>query len=121
MFPASHDAVICIRATDSNGVYQPFNLPKDIDEGEVFGTLGVDVPAASLGDFPVPKSGTSVASAIAAGIAATLVHCGSAVSLDIRQKHRSQSGMKEMFRNISFITWQGNTHYTFTQGGMKIK
>ena len=83
MFPASHDAVICIRATDSNGVYQLFNPPKDIDEREVFGTLGVDVPAASLGDFPVLRSGTSVATAIAAGIAATLVHCGSAASLDI--------------------------------------
>ncbi|KAJ5979050.1 hypothetical protein N7501_002392 [Penicillium viridicatum] len=70
MFPARHDSVISIRGTDANGDFEDFNPPKSQDEVAVFGTLGLDVPSAwANSDHDEYKSGTSTATAIAAGIA----------------------------------------------------
>lgn len=75
MFPAKHEFVIPIRGTNSQGVFQDFNPPPDRDGPAVYGTLGKDVPSAWLStyDGEIQKSGTSVATPIAAGIAAMIL------------------------------------------------
>jgi hypothetical protein len=78
MFPAHESHVLSIRGTDEFGWPQHFNPPKDYNARKCFMTLGVDVPGASLSTSEhegadVCKSGTSVATPIAAGIAATML------------------------------------------------
>ena len=74
MFPARHECVISVRATNSNGAFQDFNPPRSSRE-MVLGTLGLDVPSSGLshetGD--VYRKGTSVATAVAAGMAGMLL------------------------------------------------
>lgn len=76
LFPANHQTVFSIRGTNTKGKHEDFNpaLPKR--GGQVFGTLGVKVPASSRGKLEpqyIHMNGTSVATAIAAGIAAIVV------------------------------------------------
>ena len=75
MFPAQHSEVISIRATDHQGIFQDFNPPLDFQTAPAFGTLGKDVPGAWLNtdDGEVCKTGTSIATSIAAGTAATIL------------------------------------------------
>lgn len=75
MFPARHDQVFSIRATDYHGAFQKFNPAADALETHIFGTLGKEVPGVWLSthDQEVYKTGTSIATPIAAGIAATIL------------------------------------------------
>jgi hypothetical protein len=78
MFPARHRSVFSIRATDHHGSFLTLNPPPDLSGPDVLGTLGCDVPAAALRNEGVSsgeicKTGTSVATPIAAGIAATVL------------------------------------------------
>ncbi|KAL7789840.1 hypothetical protein V8C37DRAFT_385885 [Trichoderma ceciliae] len=75
MFPASHDSVISIRETNSNGLFSDTNPPVDLNGPISFGTLGRDVPSAWLHKISgeLNKSGSSVATAVAAGIAAVVL------------------------------------------------
>jgi hypothetical protein len=112
MFPARHDAVISIRCTNSNGDFEAFNAPKNQDEETVFGTLGMDVPSSWLSDHHETeeyKSGTSVATAVAAGLAGVLLGYADArskesTSYDVRRKLRTRQGMQRMFRALAFPT-----------------
>lgn len=76
MFPASHDSVISIRETNGNGAFSDTNPPVDPFGPAVFGTLGSQVRSAWLRnvDGELPKSGSSVATAIAASIAAMVLN-----------------------------------------------
>lgn len=78
MFPAYNKNVLSIRGTDDHGTAQGFNPPPDYDAETCFMTLGLNVPGASLvksdhQGADVCKSGTSVATPIAAGLAAMLL------------------------------------------------
>jgi hypothetical protein len=74
MFPARHQSVCSVRATDHHGKFSPFNPPPSLFEANVIGTLGEQVTGAGLcGSRDVIRTGTSVATPIAAGIAATLL------------------------------------------------
>jgi hypothetical protein len=74
MFPATHDAVISMRETNSLGAFSDTNPPIDPDGPAVFGTLGKDVPSAwPRSDGEVPKSGSSVATAVGSGIAGMIL------------------------------------------------
>lgn len=75
LFPARLDTVIPIRATDHNGTPQWFNPPTDLLRRLNFMTLGTEVASAWLSSHPGDKcqTGTSVATPIAAGIAATIL------------------------------------------------
>ncbi|KAI9869217.1 MAG: hypothetical protein M1813_000005 [Trichoglossum hirsutum] len=78
MFPARHPSVFSIRATDHQGTFLTLNPPPDFSGVDVLGTLGGDVPAAALScqridSGEVCKTGTSAATPIAAGIAATVL------------------------------------------------
>ncbi|KAH7077363.1 peptidase S8/S53 domain-containing protein [Paraphoma chrysanthemicola] len=74
LFPAHQPQVFSIRATNSLGAHQDFN-PNLSSGATVYGTLGLDVPAAQPGKTKVKIgcTGTSAATAVAAGIAAHVV------------------------------------------------
>ncbi|KAF6813980.1 putative subtilisin [Colletotrichum musicola] len=75
MFPANLDSVISIRETNTLGAFSDTNPPVDPDGPAVLGTLGRDVPSAwlSSAEGEVAKSGSSVATAVSAGIAAMIM------------------------------------------------
>ena len=105
MFPARHECVISIRATNSNGAFQDFNPPRN---GAVVGTLGLDVPSSGMsheiGD--VYRKGTSVSTAVAAGIAGMLLgyvesNAGRSTYGDVRKRVQTREGMLALFESIS--------------------
>lgn len=114
MFPANHDSVIPIRGTNSKGAFKDFNPPRDPDEAVVYGTLGEDVPSTWLHDYSdeVRKSGTSVATPIAAGIAAMLLgYVNGRSDQDgyqlLQTKLRTRRGMLAMFREMAIPMGNG--------------
>jgi len=115
MFPANHPHVISIRGTDDKGWLQRFNPPKGFTGLNCFMTLGQDVPGAGLsrdGGIEVFKSGTSVSTPIAAGIAGILLSYARLFGDDLKEflgdRDRAYgpvistvSGMRRMFIKMS--------------------
>ncbi|KAK8092843.1 hypothetical protein PG999_014430 [Apiospora kogelbergensis] len=120
MFPARDDAVISIRQTNAHGSFLDTNPPVDPYGPAAFGTLGSSVPSAWLSnvDGEVAKSGSSVATAIAAGIAAMMLDCA---ELGFAQPERklppearrlwTRQGMLSLFAKMSVCT--GNERCRF--------
>lgn len=76
LFPAKHGAVFSIRGTNTKGAHEDFNPSLPELGGNVFGTLGLEVPASNRGKVAPQennRTGTSVATAIVAGIAAIVL------------------------------------------------
>jgi subtilisin family serine protease len=71
-WPASHDRVICVHAADGLGNKHPRNVTQEQPWKE-FATLGCDVEAFVGPGQQAIKSGTSVASPVAAGLAALIL------------------------------------------------
>ncbi|KAK4444753.1 hypothetical protein QBC34DRAFT_334442 [Podospora aff. communis PSN243] len=114
MFPASHPQVISIRGTDDKGWLQRYNPPPGYDSSNCFMTLGQDVPGAGLsrgGGGEVVKSGTSVSTPIAAGIAGMLLSYARLFEQDLkefegrcgtrRERLATMQGMRGLFRKLS--------------------
>ncbi|EQB47942.1 hypothetical protein CGLO_12881 [Colletotrichum gloeosporioides Cg-14] len=109
MFPANLDDVFSVRETDALGAFSDTNPPVDPDAPVVFGTLGRQVPSAWLSnvDGEVAKSGSSVATAVAAGIGALLMtitdigvanHC---LTVADSSKMRTKRGMYQVLKRMS--------------------
>lgn len=117
MFPARHDSVISIRGTNANGDFEDFNPPKSQDEVAVFGTLGLDVPSAwANSDYDEYKSGTSIATAIAAGIAGCLLgyissHPPEKPFYNVKYRAWTRRGMLAVFRVLSSNTLKAGYLY----------
>jgi hypothetical protein len=107
LFPAKHEQVFSIRATNTLGTHQAFN-PAIPDTGEtLYGTLGTRVPTAQRGKTQVQRgrNGTSVATAIAAGIAAHIIGYINANDKGKSwAKIRKYNGFKSMLGRISTVT-----------------
>ena len=75
MFPARHESVVSIRATNTMAVLPSSTPSRDQSDGTVFGTLGVDVACSGITDSgeDVYKTGTSMATAIATGMAVSII------------------------------------------------
>lgn len=119
MFPAIHEFVIPVRGTDVNGAFQSFNPPRDPNGPAVFGTLAQEVPGAQLsakGD-EVYRSGTSVATPIAAGIAAMILAyvniCSAGQPDPMMTKLWTKRGMFRMIVTMS-PCMQGKYYYLST-------
>lgn len=108
-FPARLNYVISVRATDSYGQFEGFNPPCHDLEKNAIGTLGRDVPAAWKSDHSATvkySSGTSVATAVTAGLAAVLL--GYVQDQSAREtfnmvdsRLRKHGGMQAMFMELS--------------------
>ncbi|KAF7531527.1 hypothetical protein G7054_g8803 [Neopestalotiopsis clavispora] len=109
MFPASDQSVISIHQTDTYGDFSTHNPLHDDKDPGVYGTIGKDVPSAwrSNVDGEIPKSGASVSTAIAAGIAATILTYASLGLLSDKntpltvEELWTDDGMLAMFRALS--------------------
>ncbi|KAJ9152004.1 thermostable alkaline protease precursor protein [Pleurostoma richardsiae] len=118
MFPARHESVISIRATNARQDFADFNPPRAEHDGIVFGTLGLNVPSASLGDQSGEefKSGTSVATAVAVGIAGVALEYvfrrpnmpGFEV---LKGKLGTRNGMMAMFKAMATRTMNEGYYY----------
>ncbi|UNI20026.1 hypothetical protein JDV02_006159 [Purpureocillium takamizusanense] len=112
MFPARHDSVISIRCTNFDGDFEGFNPARSQDEETAFGTLGMDVPSSWLSTHHQAeeyKSGSSVAAAVAAAMAAGLLgyaglRSGGCASLNVAEKLRTRKGMLAVFRALATPT-----------------
>lgn len=116
MFPARHPNVIPIRATNHLGWFQNFNPAQEPSEPYMFGTLGTDVPGAGLSthDGEVRQTGVSMATPIAAGIAAMILLYARSISTQNDQsldfaKLGTMTGMRSVLRTLS--TEVRNRHY----------
>lgn len=119
MFPANNTFVLSIRGSDSKGWAQSFNPPPDYNAKTCFMTLGLNVPGASLTKSEdegadVCRSGTSVATPIAAGIAAMLLGYARIHEEEIHKKLGPQGkaklsrlwgldGMRVLFEKIATV------------------
>ncbi|KAK4083839.1 uncharacterized protein Triagg1_1501 [Trichoderma aggressivum f. europaeum] len=77
-FPARHPAVISVFATNCNGIFLQSNARSSTNGAAVLGTFGDDIPSSIKEEFSntypkVCESGSSVATAIMAGISATML------------------------------------------------
>ncbi|KAF4432615.1 hypothetical protein FACUT_8303 [Fusarium acutatum] len=122
--PARRDDVFCIHASD--GLGNKGNMNPTPQEGtRNFSTFGVAVPARYDGKM-VCKSGTSFATPIAAGFAATILHFIQTVdyewSIQDRKMFYRKDGMQKIFVkmserrdgydfvNLAQLPWGGNNH-----------
>ncbi|KAK2053264.1 hypothetical protein LY76DRAFT_597957 [Colletotrichum caudatum] len=131
MFPARLPDVFSVRETNSLGAFSDTNPPVDPDGPVSFGTLGKGVPFAWLSSVEgeVAKSGSSVATAVAAGIAALLM---TIADVGVADKNltaidagrlRTNRGMYEVLKRMSqdmgnrsrYISPQG----IFVEGDLK--
>ncbi|KAL7808609.1 subtilisin-like protein [Trichoderma gracile] len=107
LFPARHESVFSIRATNSNGQFLDLNPPRSQHDGVVFGTLGLDVPSEPLVSGEIQyKTGTSVATAIAASIAGALLEFALGDSQrqdfeDVYSRLRTRKGMQALFQHLA--------------------
>jgi hypothetical protein len=114
-FPASHPHFISIYAADHQGIFLKSNPTKSGDGPRVLGTYGDNLPDSILdemkryfpnGDF---SPGTSVATAIAAGIVATILSYSAALPVLVQaegfrrdlEKLKTMEGMTNMLREMS--------------------
>lgn len=124
-FPASHPLVTSIRATTYDGGFPSYNPPPEDDEGICFGTLGENVlsawPPKLDEEEETYQTGTSVATPIAAGVAAFIleyIRCEHGKDLlgqglpgfdMIWDKLRRKKGMEILFKHIS--SSRDNKHF----------
>ncbi|KAL1617277.1 hypothetical protein SLS56_011048 [Neofusicoccum ribis] len=109
LFPAFMDSVISVRGTDTSGDFIPLydpEVPRYNHGKQVYGTLGQDVPCGWPDDYPsMLLSGCSVATPIAAGIAAMIMQCAASrpdqFSERDQRRIRTRRGITEIFYDIS--------------------
>ncbi|KAF2786666.1 subtilisin-like protein, partial [Melanomma pulvis-pyrius CBS 109.77] len=125
MFPARSPHVISMRGSNASGFFPDFNPPPNESEAIVYGTLGVDVPGASIrpDGKQESKSGTSIATAVAAGIAAVLLEyvtwkTQESCDREILRKLRTQQGMLAMFRALSVRSLYDQGHLCVSLQGL---
>ncbi|KAI1742163.1 S8 family peptidase [Xylaria scruposa] len=122
-FPASHEDVISIYATNSDGAFLESNPSQPEDGPKLLGTYGTDIPSFIMGEiqtkFPEAdlSAGSSIATAIAAGIAAMILSHAAALPslLNFKPaetecaKLHTKNGMQQMLYVMS--AFKGNRHY----------
>ncbi|KAI0904210.1 peptidase S8/S53 domain-containing protein [Ustulina deusta] len=122
-FPASHKDVISIYATNSDGAFLESNPSQREDGPKLLGTYGTDIPLTIMKEIQTPfpqadlSAGSSIATAIAAGVAAiTLSYVAALPSLlNFKQseatcaKLHKRNGMEQMLYIMSAL--KGHKHH----------
>ncbi|KAI8711699.1 Peptidase-S8 domain-containing protein [Fusarium sp. LHS14.1] len=112
-FPARHRDVISIYATNRHGTFQDSNSQPPTESGYILGTFGHDIPPRITAEFEseyrgVCQPGSSIATAVAAGIAALMLafiasrpETFSSRSDDrVFQRAYCSQGMRALFRSM---------------------
>lgn len=106
LFPGRHDSVISIRATNAHGRFSDNNPPVDPHGPAVYGTLGSNVmPLAwprNMKDNPMATSGmsgVSVATAVAAGIAAMMLSFATLGLVETKAEAEQELGRERIFHH----------------------
>lgn len=92
--------VISVRGANLKGQHQDYNPSLPRDEGKVFGTLGVAVPARRRGKATpnyYEERGTSAATAVMAGLAALVIGY---INVSDVQRRWDNVRMNRGFRNL---------------------
>ncbi|KYK59116.1 hypothetical protein DCS_00246 [Drechmeria coniospora] len=120
-FPARHDAVISINSTDAHGKFQPTNPPQSRGGSNVFGTLGTEVLCAVPHERrDVAQSGSSVATAVASGMAASLLAFADRTNGKVARGLRRRRGMEALFSRLSLVHADGKRNQLYvTLGKLK--
>ncbi len=122
-FPASHKDVISIYATNSDGAFLESNPSQREDGPKLLGTYGTDIPLTIMKEIQTPfpqadlSAGSSIATAIAAGVAAiTLSYVAALPSLlNFKQseatcaKLHKRNGMEQILYIMSAL--KGHKHH----------
>ncbi|KAL8342010.1 hypothetical protein RB598_003769 [Gaeumannomyces tritici] len=101
-FPSTHRDVFCIHASDSDGNSCGINPRAEKDNDNLM-TLGTGICLLEDDDYVI-KEGTSFATAIAAGMAASIMHLTSRTSrLEGRSRAalRARAGMQKLLMNMA--------------------
>ncbi|KAI8630893.1 S8 family peptidase [Xylariaceae sp. FL1651] len=122
-FPASHKDVISIYATNSDGAFLESNPSQPEDGPKLLGTYGTDIPSFIIKEiqtlFPEAdlSAGSSIATAITAGVAAMMLSYAAALpsllnfkpSEMVCSKLHTRNGMQHMLYAMSVL--KGYKHY----------
>lgn len=104
MFPASMESVISIRGTSHDGTFDPQYNPKSphYNPGPQYGSFARNVPCAWTSES-LTKSGCSIATPIAAAIAAMIISFvdHEPTLKDYRDVVRTRRGMLSIFRTMT--------------------
>lgn len=108
MFPANiGDPVLSIRGTDADGGFVRKFSPERSSDERVFGTLGKDVCSDWIGpQYSYSMSGSSVATAIAVGVAAMLLEYATRSNHFTQEELRlmqTRRGVFELFTEIGVL------------------
>jgi subtilisin family serine protease len=117
-FPAKHEHVFPIRATDTYGSHAGFNAALPTSRELVYGTLGKQVPTSERGntETQVPRDGTSPATAIAAGLAALVIGYINVYGRDgAWDEIRTHHGFKQFLGSISNLSDEGKCFFTLEE------
>lgn len=111
-FPANQDGVVSIRATDHLGVPLRTNPPSDGSQAVSFATFGGAIPRRLRETHPSPdvcQPGSSVSTAVAAGVAATMLGFAACLPLlfpnisgvERVSKLKTSAGVRALFEKLS--------------------
>ena len=122
MFPARHDLVVPIYGTDARGAFLDYLNPRmKRDSPYINGTLAEGVPCSGRHseEGEVYVTGTSFATAIAAGLAATLLEYVQLLQNMSQISNREEQwiarlstkpGMLALFKNFAEQPWDGRCY-----------
>jgi subtilisin family serine protease len=113
-YPARDLRIICINASDGDGNKMFFNPPPD-DEGNNFSVIGRGFPSTWPAAVPAKgsydpedrpglwkySSGTSVATPVAAALAAVIMQFGLTQGIERQPKLQSYLGIRQIFKQMS--------------------
>ena len=111
LFPASEDRVFCVNSSNGDGNASDFNPPSQ-ERHENFSILGEGVSSTCLqdnntetGGRPIPswavRRGTSVATPIAASVAAIILHFGRQWLRDSHKNLETRHGIKRVLESMA--------------------
>lgn len=112
-FPARHPSVISVYATNCHGTFLQSNSASTSNGAAVLGTYGDDIPDVIRGEFrttypKVCEPGSSVATAIMAGISATMLAYASVLpslvplpEVTVLQRLRTTKGMEAVLHRLA--------------------
>jgi subtilisin family serine protease len=113
LFPACSSTVFSIRATDADGVHEHCN-PELVRDEWVVGTLGAGVPTKEKDHREIGRTGTSVATAVSAGLAAIVIgYINIHGDQKSRGRLRTHDGFKKLLAKSNWLSTEPRPRQRF--------